>query len=168
MRLINTKTLDIISDGDFYRLFPYTSFPSTLTDDVVDGFGYAVIFETTLPAVGEYQYLHFDGAIKEEGKWKAQYVIVELSNEEKQARLEQWRATASCTPFQGRMALSDAGLLASVEAAVAHGDEKTKVAWEYAILWERVSPMIETLMTALNISATQADDLFKAAQHISA
>lgn len=82
--------------------------------------------------------------------------------------LAAWREDASCTPFQGRMALADANLLAGVETAVAAADEKTKVAWEYALIWNRTSPMIETLAGALSLTDVQVDDLFKAAQKIEA
>lgn len=82
--------------------------------------------------------------------------------------LAAWREDASCTPFQGRMALADAGLLADVETAVSAADEKTKVAWEYALLWQRTSPMIAALAGALQMTDAQIDDLFKAAAQISA
>ena len=82
--------------------------------------------------------------------------------------LADWRQSASCTPFQGRMALSDAGLLTQVQAIVDAADEKTKVAWEYALEWKRTSPMIVALAAALIMTDTQVDDLFKAAQQIEA
>jgi len=78
------------------------------------------------------------------------------------------RAHMIVTPFQGRMALIDAGLMAQVQAAVDAADEKTKTAWEYAVEWKRMSPMIEALSSALGMSETQVDDLFRAAQSITA
>jgi hypothetical protein len=83
-----------------------------------------------------------------------------------QIDLQNWRNTAACTPFQGRMALSDAGLLTQAQALVDAGDEKTKTAWEYALEWRRVSPMIAQLGAALNLTDVQIDDLFKEAQSI--
>jgi hypothetical protein len=64
------------------------------------------------------------------------------------------------------MALSDAGLLTQAQALVDAGDEKTKTAWEYALEWRRVSPMIAQLGAALNLTDVQIDDLFKEAQSI--
>ena len=84
--------------------------------------------------------------------------------------LDDERAQMIVTPFQGRVALSNANLLTQVEALIADPavDANTKIAWEYAIEWKRNSPMITNLMAALSISDTQADDLFKAAAQITA
>ena len=57
------------------------------------------------------------------------------------------------------MALADANLLAGVETAVAAADEKTNVAWEYALIWQRNSPMIAALAGALQMTDAQIDDL---------
>ena len=81
-------------------------------------------------------------------------------------QLERERMVVS--PFQGRVALSDANLLSSVDAAVAAADSKTQIAWEYATEWRRNSPMIVTLAGALNLSDTQVDDLFRAAAQVTA
>ena len=103
-----------------------------------------------------------------DGNWVTVYEARDYTPEQIAERLQQWRQTTSCTPFQGRMALSDAGLLADAQTLVNAGDEKTKIAWEYALTWERTSPMIETLAAALNLTDTQVDDLFRAAQQITA
>lgn len=81
-----------------------------------------------------------------------------------------WRYSLTCTPFQGRMALINADLLAQVDAIIADPatPQETKVAWEYAIMWERMSPMIINLGTQLGLTETQIDDLFMDAQSISA
>lgn len=84
--------------------------------------------------------------------------------------LQNWRNSATCTPFQGRMALINGGLMSQVEAIIADPStpEETKVAWEYAIQWRRASPLIENLGAALGLTAEQIDDLFKEAQTIQA
>ena len=64
------------------------------------------------------------------------------------------------------MALSEADLLSQVQAIVDAGDEKIKTAWEYALEWRRVSPMIVDLSAALNLTDDQIDDLFRSAQSI--
>lgn len=81
-----------------------------------------------------------------------------------------WRSSASCTPFQGRMALMNAGLLVQVDAIIADPvtSQETKIAWEYAILWERMSPMIINIGAELGLTETQIDNLFIDAQSISA
>lgn len=101
-------------------------------------------------------------------QWVLGWVVTDKTPEQKQQELDAWRASTSCSPFQGRMALIDANLLAQAEAAVNAGDDKTKTAWEYALVWNRTSPMIESLAQALGLSDTQVDDLFRAAQEIQA
>lgn len=78
------------------------------------------------------------------------------------------RAHMVCTPFQGRVALANAGMLAQVQTAVDAADDTTKLAWEYATEWRRLSPMITALASALSLSDTQVDDLFRSAMQISA
>lgn len=84
--------------------------------------------------------------------------------------LNNWRNMASCTPFQGRIALVNADLMSQVDAIMADPNtpQETKIAWEYAIEWRRMSPMIVSLGGALGLTAEQIDDLFKQAQQINA
>lgn len=87
-----------------------------------------------------------------------------------QIDLLNWRNATTCTPFQGRMALLNAGLLTQVETIIADPNtpQETKIAWEYAIDWSRMSPMIINLGSELGLTDTQIDDLFTSAQSISA
>jgi hypothetical protein len=126
------------------------------------------VLEGPQPVVTENQYVRYDGVEETAGQWFTKYVAVDYTVEELAARTEQWRQQTSCTPFQGRIALSDANLLANAEAAVNAADEKTKTAWEYALVWQRSSPMIAALGSALGMTDEQIDDLFKAAQQITA
>jgi len=84
--------------------------------------------------------------------------------------LMNWRVSASCSPFQGRVALANAGLLDQVEKII--GDaltpQETKIAWEYALTWNRISPMVSNLSTELGLTDEQIDELFRSAQEISA
>lgn len=84
--------------------------------------------------------------------------------------IEELRASMVCTPFQGRMALNGAGLLAQVQAMIDNPAtaQETKLAWEYAIEWRRTSPMISALMAALGVTDEQADALFENAATIQA
>lgn len=84
--------------------------------------------------------------------------------------LNNWRNSTACTPFQGRMALVNAGLMAQVEAIIADAatPQETKIAWEYAIEWRRMSPMIDSLASTIGLTAEQIDDLFQAALVIQA
>ena len=84
--------------------------------------------------------------------------------------LLRWRNSLSCTPFQGRMALINAGLMTQVEGIMNNPStpQETKVAWEYAIQWTRMSPMIISLGGTLGMTDEQIDELFEQAQSISA
>jgi hypothetical protein len=73
----------------------------------------------------------------------------------------------SVTRFQGKAALMQAGLLASVEAAVAAStDPLLPLAWDEALTFERQSAMVTGLAAALGLTSQQIDDLFVAAAQI--
>ena len=168
MRLRIRETGAVVYDDEFRRMYPDTSFPAVLSVDLLNDFGADPVLEGPQPTLTENQYSRYDGAEQVEGTWFTVYTAVDYTEEEIAARLEQWRQSTSCTPFQGRMALSDASLLTNAEAAVNAADDKTKTAWEYALIWQRSSPMISALGAALGMTDVQIDDLFKAAQKIKA
>lgn len=70
----------------------------------------------------------------------------------------------SITPRQARLALLGAGLLSSVDAALAGLPDPQKTAaqieWEYAINVERNSPLVSSLGGALGLTEAQIDELF--------
>jgi hypothetical protein len=70
--------------------------------------------------------------------------------------------------FQAKAALSAAGLLPAVEAALADADPLAQLAWAEAIEFRRQSPTILALATALGLTDAQLDDLFIAADQIEA
>lgn len=71
----------------------------------------------------------------------------------------------SVSARQARLALHNAGLLADVEAAIVAMVEPDRTAvtieWEYATTVERDSAWVNTLSTALGLTAEQLDDLFR-------
>lgn len=66
----------------------------------------------------------------------------------------------SVSPRQIRQALTRAGLRASVEAAVAAGDQDTKDWYEFATAFERSNPVVAALGAVLNVSDAQLDELW--------
>ena len=66
----------------------------------------------------------------------------------------------SVSPRQIRQALTRAGLRASVEAAVAAGDQDIKDWYEFATDFERSNPVVASLGAALNVSDEQLDALW--------
>ena len=76
----------------------------------------------------------------------------------------------SITPRQGLLVLSRAGLLESVQAAIAGmegqaGDE-ARIEWEYATCWRRDWPLLESVASGVGLTSEQVDDLFVQAAQI--
>ena len=74
----------------------------------------------------------------------------------------------SVTRFQARAVLAAAGLLASVEAAIASADQFTQIAWADAQEFRRESPTMNGLAAVLGLTEAQLDDLFRQAATIEA
>lgn len=78
------------------------------------------------------------------------------------------RAGMVCSRFQAKAALHLAGLLPSVEAAIANADPLTQLAWAEAVEYSRHSPAILALAGVLELTDEQVDDLFRTAMQIEA
>lgn len=79
------------------------------------------------------------------------------------------RALMVVSPLQAKAALLQAGMLDTVEAYVLgqDTDRLVKLAYNNAIEWRRLSPMIEQMGSALGISPEQMDEVFVLAESIS-
>lgn len=81
--------------------------------------------------------------------------------------LEAERVAMQCSPLQGRLALGEAEW-SRVEALLA--DPETPWAMRQvissALVWQRLSPMVDELAWLMGYDATQVDDLFRAAMEI--
>lgn len=64
---------------------------------------------------------------------------------------------------QVRLALLNAGLLATVSGAIAAGDEAGQIEWEYATQVDKNSQLVASMKAALNLSDAEIDELFKLA-----
>lgn len=64
------------------------------------------------------------------------------------------------SPRQIRQALTRAGLRASVEAAVASGDQDLKDWWEFSTAFERLNPQVTAMASALGVSESDLDQLW--------
>lgn len=67
------------------------------------------------------------------------------------------------SPRQFRLALLGAGLYASFKAMVAAADEATQITVEYAVRFERLSPLVDVFAAQAGMSAAQVDAIFEAA-----
>lgn len=74
----------------------------------------------------------------------------------------------SITRLQAKLALSGAGLLATIEAMMAglEAENVQRLAWENALQFERDSEMVNGMASVLGISQDQLDALFIAASAI--
>lgn len=69
----------------------------------------------------------------------------------------------SVTMRQARLALAAAGLLSSVNQAVAAGSEAMQIEWEFAATVDRNWPTLAVLQAGLSLTDEQIDTLFVAA-----
>lgn len=67
------------------------------------------------------------------------------------------------TMRQARLALSAAGLLASVQTAINAGSDAAKITWEYSSEVQRNNGLVPTMAASLGMTETQIDNLFIAA-----
>jgi hypothetical protein len=76
----------------------------------------------------------------------------------------------SITPRQGLIMLSRAGLLSSVQAAVAgmegQSGEEARIDFERASEWRRDWPLLNALATALGMTSEQIDQMFISASSL--
>ncbi len=148
---------------------PQTSFPATMPPEGLAEWGVYPVAATVQPAYdAETQRMDEGAPALVGGVWTQTWVVTDLPPEEIAAALAQWRSTATVTRFQARAALHQAGLLDTVEAAVAGGDTITKLAWADALNFERNSPTIAALASAISLTPEQIDDLFRTAAVITA
>lgn len=77
---------------------------------------------------------------------------------------------AVITMRQARLALLGAGLLASVDAAIAAmtgtAGDAARIEWEFAATVERTNALFITMATQLGLTSQQLDDLFTAAAQL--
>ena len=170
---INTTTLAQLSESEIRALNPNTSFPSPFLEPE----GYAFIFPAPQPTHDPIT--QRVQAIAPElttlGHWEQRWSVVELfeTQEDKDAAVaadvEAKRIAAIpavISPRQIRQALTAAGLRASVEAAVAAGDQDTKDWWEFATTFERSHPLVIGMAAGLGVTPLQMDDLWTLAGSI--
>jgi hypothetical protein len=97
--------------------------------------------------------------------------LVEMTQEEVDLHLSsKLTAPQIVSKFQGRAALAQAGLLASVQSYMdaQPADSLAKLAWEHAQEFRRQSPSVLAIASALNLTNEKLDELFVLAATIEA
>lgn len=90
--LINKKTLDVLSEYDFFKAHPNVSFPSPLTDEVLAPFDHAVLTLTPQPEFDGWTHELSEGKPEyRDGKWYQTWVLTPVTHtpEENAERLLQ-------------------------------------------------------------------------------
>ena len=90
--LVNIKTLDVLSEYDFFKSHPNVSFPITLTDEVLAPFDYAVLTFTPQPEFDSWTHELSEGKPEQrDGKWYQTWVLTPVTHtpEENAERLLQ-------------------------------------------------------------------------------
>lgn len=108
----------------------------------------------------------------EEGTATAEYTYRSKTQNEADAEAQARRSGMVVSRFQARAALLAAGLLATIENAVAAYDGEdaalVQLAWSEATEWKRLSPTVTALATIVSLTDEQLDALFIAAAQIEA
>lgn len=107
MELRNRATGAVITNDQFRAEFPNTSFPSVLTPDIIDDFGFDPVLEGPQPTlIPPYQYAQRDGVEEINGQWFTKYIAVEPDAEGK-AAMDEKQAEAVRASRNQRLAECD-------------------------------------------------------------
>lgn len=86
MELRNRTTGVVITEDEFRRSNPNTSFPQVLTPEIIEAFDYDPVLEGPQPTlIPPYQYAQRDGVIEVNGQWFTHYIAVTPDDEQKAA-----------------------------------------------------------------------------------
>lgn len=98
-----------------------------------------------------------------DGQWRKGFNTRAITDEER-------REDMIVSPRQARLALNAAGLLVSVDAAIAAMDEPEKtivsLEWEYATEIQRLSSWVISMGVALGLGEDELDNLFVVAKDL--
>ena len=158
------------ADAQLKRDNPQVSFPKTLTAEIRAEFGVYAVQPTPTPDVDRMTYRVAElTPVEIDGAWHQAWEAQALSAEEVAAAYAA-SVPQSVTMRQARLALHAAGLLTSVNAAIAAIPEPDRTAasitWEFASSVDRGFGMVPQLAAALGMTETQIDDLFIAAAQL--
>ena len=79
------ETGAVVLESELRAMYPNTSFPYVLTEELVNDLGADVVFEGPQPSPTRYQVAYRDGVEKIEGKWYTKYAVADMDDEAKAA-----------------------------------------------------------------------------------
>ena len=155
------EAIQITTHGDIeWDTNNFCSAAALVKDGLAEQFRVVPLTVTEAPTIDPLTQTVFrDGLEQVDGKWRYKWRVKVLTAEQIEAK----RLTSvptSVSPRQIRQALTRAGLRASVEAAVAAGDQDTKDWYEFATEFRRDSTVVTALGLVLGVSGLQLDDLW--------
>lgn len=125
MELRNRTNGIVVTETQFRAEHRNTSFPPTLTPELIDSFGYDPVFEGPQPTlIPPYQHARRDGVIQIDGKWYTHYVAAEPDADDK-ARMDADQADRIRTERNRLLSESDWTQLADSPL-----DADAKLAWQ--------------------------------------
>ena len=79
------ETGAVVTESELRAMYPNTSFPYVLTEELVNDLGADVVFEGPQPTATKYQTVYRDGVEEIEGKWYTKYAVADMDDEAKAA-----------------------------------------------------------------------------------
>ena len=187
MKYRNRNDGSLTTKSQLIAANPNASLPKTWTPATLDYLGVDPVLASPKPAVGEFEQAVANGVEYVEGNWVGAWIgqpmFVEYTNDDdvvvtvveqqeaytaaKQAKA---RETMVITMRQCRLALFAAGLLDSVDTALASLPEPDKsaatIAWEYGASVERLSDFVVGMGPLLGLTDLEVDALFEGAKEL--
>jgi hypothetical protein len=155
--------------GDMLADNPTVSFAQPISLETAADFNTYLVEEIPQPAYDSItQNLIWTNPDFVGGVWVQTWAVEPATPEEIEQRLQQKRQAMIVTPFQAKVALLNAGVLDEVQALISAPttDLKIVLAWSNVTRFERLSPMVAGIATALGWTDEELDDLFDAAAQI--
>ena len=79
------ETGAVVLESELRAMYPNTSFPYVLTEELVNDLGADVVFEGPQPTATKYQTVYRDGVEEIEGKWYTKYAVADMDDDAKAA-----------------------------------------------------------------------------------
>ena len=183
------STGEVKSQGQIRKDNPNVSLPRVWNDNVNEALGIDPVLIAPSPELsGDYKVAVRNGVEQDANSnwvyaWTEQDMFQDYEDEDgntvtAQSQIDDYEARQLATKRenmvvtmrQARLALSQAGKLTMVNDAIAVMDEPDKTAvsieWEYGSTVERVSPWIDAMATALDMTDVEMDELFEGAKEL--
>lgn len=81
MEIRDRKTGKTMTEQEFRKAHPNTSFPVPIPEKTINEFGGDIVFEGPYPTATEYQVVSRDGVEQIDGKWYTKYLVTDMNEE---------------------------------------------------------------------------------------